>query len=117
LTNLEYPQDVIRELVDLRTQSEKGVGILAEAERKHVQLHLEAERAEALAFLEAEGTVADRTAIAKLKSIDAKQEAELAKVEVNRIKTKLKQLSEATMATQTASRMIELQFRTSNVNA
>jgi hypothetical protein len=111
---IEYPQDVIKELASLRAQSEKGVAILAEAEIKHVTLDLQAEKVEALAFLEAQGTVADRNAIAKLKSLEARQEAELAKVEVNRVKTKLRQLSEATMATQTASRMIELQWRTSS---
>lgn len=111
---IRYPEDVIRELASLRQQAEKGVIILAEAETKHVTLALEAEKAEALAFLEAGGTVAERQAVAKLKSLEARQEAELAKVEVNRVKTKLKQLSEATMATQTASRMIELEWKTSN---
>jgi hypothetical protein len=111
---IEYPQDVIKELASLRSQAEKGVAILAEAETKHVTLDLQAEKIEALAFLEAQGTVADRNAVAKLKSLEARQEAELAKVEVNRVKTKLRQLSEATMATQTASRMIELQWRTSS---
>lgn len=114
MTLIEYPQDVIKELASLRAQAEKGVGILAEAETKYITLELAAEKLEALAFLEAQGTVADRNAVAKLKSLEARQEAELAKVEVNRVKTKLRQLSEATMATQTASRMIELQWRTSS---
>jgi hypothetical protein len=112
---IEYPADVVRELLNLRQQSEKGVGVLAEAEAKQVQLALAAEREEALAFLDAQGTVADRQAVAKLASIDAREAAELAKVEVNRIKTKLKQLSEAQMAVQTSARMIELQWKTAGV--
>lgn len=114
---IETPSQVIQELLSLRSQAEKGVGILAEAEQKHVRLDLDAQRIESLAFLEAQGTVADRTAIAKIKSLEAREEAELAKVEVNRIKTKLRHLSEATMATQTASRMIELEWRTSGVES
>jgi hypothetical protein len=112
---IEYPLDVIRELSSLRQQAEKGVQVLAEAEAKQVQLTLAAEREEALAFLEAQGTVADRQAVAKLASISAREAAELAKVEVNRIKTKLKQLSEAQMAVQTSGRMVELQWKTAGV--
>lgn len=112
MTELEYPHDVIRELSNLRGMAEKGVQILADAEAKQVTLTLEADRAEYSAFLQAQGTVADRQAMAKLASIDARQAAELAKVEVSRVKVKLKQLSEAQMAVQTSARMIELQFRT-----
>lgn len=114
---IETPGQVIQELLRLRSESERGIGILAEAEQNLIRLELEAERQEFLAFLEAQGTVADRTAVSKLKAQDAREQAELAKVEVNRIKTKLKHLSEATMATQTASRMIELQWRTAGLES
>jgi hypothetical protein len=42
-------------------------------------------------------------------------EAEIARVEVNRIKTKLRQLSESLNGTQTAGKMIELQWKTAGV--
>lgn len=109
---IENPADVIRELNNLRQQAEKGVQVLADAEEKQVRLALDAERLEALSFLEAQGTVADRQAIAKVNTIEARQAAELAKVEVNRVKTKLKQLSEAQMAVQTSARMVELEWKT-----
>ena len=112
---IETPLDVVQELAAIRQQSERGVNILAEAERKAVLLDLEAEKREALAFLEAQGTVADRQAVAKIAAYEAKQQAELARVEVTRVKTKLKHLSEATMAVQTSARMIELQWRTAGV--
>ena len=112
---IEYPADVIRELASLRATSEKGVALLAEAEERLVRLELEADKQENLVFLEAQGTVADRTAISKIKSEDARLAAELARVEVNRIKLKLRQLSEALNATQTAGKMIELQWRTAGV--
>lgn len=108
---IDSPGAVVRELADLRAQSQRGVEVLAEAEIKQVNLALDAERAEFLAFLEAQGTVADRQAIAKLASLEKRQQAELAKVEVTRIKTKLKQLSEAMMSVQTSARMVELEWR------
>lgn len=112
---IEYPADVIRELATLRATSEKGIGLLAEAEEKLVRLELEADKQESLVFLEAQGTVADRNAIAKIKSEDARLDAELARIEVNRIKLKLRHLSEAMNATQTAGKMIELQWKTAGV--
>ena len=115
MSEIQYPQDVIRELASLRAQAEQGVKVLAEAETRQVMLTLEAERKEFLAFLEAGGTVKDREAIAGLESLEARQAAELAKVEVSRIKTKLRQLSEAQMAVQTSGRMVELQWKTAGV--
>lgn len=112
---IETPLDVVRELSEVRVQSERGIAILAEAEKKAALLELEAERTEALAFLEAQGTVADRTAVAKLAAHKAKQDYELARVEVTRVKTKLKHLSETTMAIQTSARMVELQWKTAGV--
>lgn len=112
---IEYPADVVRALADLRAQSEQGVKVLAEAETKQVKLELEAERVEFTAFLNAGGTVADRNAMAKLESLSAREAAELARIEVTRIKTKLKQLSEAMMSVQTTARMVELQWKTAGV--
>ena len=112
---IEYPGDVVRELNALRAQSEKGIAYLAETEAEFVRLELEADRIEALTFLDAGGTVADRQAVAKLKALEAREAAELKKVEVNRIKLKLRHLSEALNATQTAARMIELQWKTAGV--
>lgn len=115
MSDIQYPADVVRELSALRDQAERGVVVLAEAEQKYVRLSFEAERLEALTFLEAAGTVADRQAIAKIESLEARQAAELAKVEVNRVKSKLKQLSEAQMAVQTSGRMVELQWKTAGI--
>lgn len=112
---IEYPADVIRELASLRSMSEKGIALLAEAEEKFVRAELEADRQENLVFLDAQGTVADRTAIAKIKSEDTRLAAELARIEVNRIKLKLRHLSEAMNATQTAGKMIELGWKTAGI--
>ena len=115
MTEINYPADVNRELASLRTQAEAGIGYLAEAETKLVKLSMEADRIEALAYLEAGGSIPERQAVAKLKALDAKEAAELAKVEVNRVKLKLKHLSESQMNVQTQAKMVELQWRTAGV--
>lgn len=109
---METPGQVIKELNQIRLQSERGVDILAEAERKWVELSSEAEKIEASELLKAQGTVVDRQAIAKLKSSDARFQADLAKVELNRVKAKIKHLSESMMAVMAAGKLIEMEWRT-----
>ncbi len=109
---METPGQVIKELNQIRLQSERGVDILAEAERKWVELSSEADKLEASELLKAQGTVVDRQAIAKLKSSDARFQADLAKVELNRVKAKIKHLSESMMAVMAAGKLIEMEWRT-----
>lgn len=109
---METPGQVIRELEKIRQQSEKGIEILAEAERKWLELESAAEKLEASELLKAQGTVVDRQAIAKLKSADARFEADLAKIELSRIKNKIKHLSESMMALMAAGKLIEMEWRT-----
>lgn len=107
------PQNVIDELASIRSQSEKGVQLLAAAETKSIELKIEAEKIELTTFIGTNGTVADKTAIAKLAALEAKEASEKASAEVSYIKTRLKQLSESQMAVQTSARMVELQWKTS----
>jgi hypothetical protein len=112
---IEYPADVIRELNDLRTQSHAAVTELFKLERDQVEAEIEADRIEATALLAAEGTIPERQAWAKLKSLEARKAAEIAKIKVNYAKNRIRQLSEATNAVQTASRMIDLQWKVAGV--
>lgn len=112
---IESPGQVIQELAAIRAESERGLRLLHEAERKYVELDIAAEKAEARFFLDAQGTVSDRQAVAKIQSEKERLAAEIAKAEVSYIKTKLKHLSEAMMAVQTSARMVELQWKTAGV--
>lgn len=112
---IETPMDVIAELASIRAQSEKGIAVLADAEIRLVGAELMADRAEALALLDAQGTVVDRQAVAKLASQEQREIAALARAEVNRIKLKLKHLSESMMAVQTSARMVEIQWKTAGI--
>jgi hypothetical protein len=112
---IEYPQDVVRELNDLRQQSYHAVTELFKLEREQVEAEIEADKLEATALLGAEGTIPERQAWAKLKSLEARKAAEMARIKVNYAKNRIKQLSESTNAVQTASRMIELQWKVAGV--
>lgn len=109
------PDSVIQELMEIRRQSERGISLLAEAEERQIRLDLEAEKIEAQALLDNQGTVVERQAIAKLQSADARFQAALAKVEVNRIKTKLKHLSDSMMAVMHAGKMVEITYKTAGI--
>jgi len=112
MATIEYPADVIRELNNLREQSHQAVTELFKLEREQVEAEIDADRTYATQYLAATGTVAEREAWATLKSIEARKVAEIAKAKVNYAKNRMRQLSEATNAVQTASRMIDLQWRT-----
>ena len=109
---METPGQVIKELERIRQQSEKGIELLAQAETKYLELEAAADKIENSELLKAQGTVVDRQAIAKLKSAEARFEADLAKVELNRIKTKIKHLSESLMAVMAAGKLVEMEWRT-----
>ena len=113
---METPGQIVQELTQIRQQSEKGIDLLAQAEETLARLQSEAEKIEASTFLKAQGTVADRTALAKLEANNAHFEADLAKVEMNRIKTKLKHLSESQMGVMAAAKLIELEWRQTGRN-
>lgn len=112
---VDNPQQVIVELARIRAESERGIGLLRDAEEEAVRLDLAADRIENLALLEAKGTVADKEAVAELQAAEAREAAELAKVKVNYIKTKLRHLSEAQMGIQTSARMVELGWKTAGI--
>jgi hypothetical protein len=108
---METPKEVIKELERIRNQSEQGIALLAEAEIKYLELASAADRVEATELLSAQGTIVDRQAVAKLKAMDVRFEADLAKVELNRIKAKIRHLSESQMAVMAAGKLIQMEWR------
>ena len=81
------------------------------AEKKFAEAEFAAERGFNLSFMNAEGTVADRTAIAKLENGQLRLDADIARAELNRVKTKAKHLSDAGVLNATIGRQIELIFK------
>jgi len=103
--------EIIQELHRIQTEAAKGVAVLYDAECRLADAENAYEKALQLAFINAQGTVADRTAISRLQAADARLSADLAKAEFNRVKTKLKQLELAQMSVQTQSRLLETELK------
>ncbi len=108
---METPRQIISELAAIRSQSEKGIELLAAAEKKMIELELEEQRIELSTFIGTSGTVADKTAISKLAALEKRQEAAIARAEVSRIKTKISHLKDSQMAVMSAAKMVELEWK------
>jgi hypothetical protein len=112
---IKTPDSIINELVSIREQASKGIDIQYEAETNLAQAVLALDRAEASALLESQGTVVDRQAVAKLKTEPERLAVDLARAQLNRVKTRMKLLSEAQMSVQTQARMVELTYRSAGL--
>jgi hypothetical protein len=66
---------------------------------------------EAKAFLDSEGSVAERTARAKLVAADVRLSRDLAKASVNRIKTKLRVIESEIVAQSTMAKLLAAEAR------
>lgn len=109
------PDDIIKELRRINGESAKGIALLAYAERRAVELDLLADTIEAKTLIASSGNIPERQAIAKIESEQERLEAELAKAEVSRIKTKLRHLQDQQSNLQTQARMVELTWRTAGI--
>lgn len=106
------PGHIIQELQRLTAEMDKGSNALYDAECKMADAESAYDRAVSLAFINNQGTVADRQAVAKLQSVEEKLQADLARAEFNRIKVKMKTLSDQATMMAVMSKNVELQWRT-----
>jgi hypothetical protein len=105
------PAQIVEELRAIQREMEKGANALYDAEVRLADAEAAYDKAVSLSFLNSQGTVADRQAVAKLQAVDEKLKADLARAEFNRVKTKMKSLSDRATMTAVMSRNIELQWR------
>jgi hypothetical protein len=121
LSSLTEPSDftpadtmtgIVQELHRIRAEVQKGIGVLYDTECKLADAENAYERELQLAFINAQGTVADRTAISRLQASEKRLAADLAKAEWNRVKAKLKALETAQMGIQTSARLMETEMKT-----
>ena len=106
------PTHIIQELQRLTAEMDKGSNALYDAECKMADAEAAYDKAVSLAFINNQGAVADRQAVAKLQSVDQKLQADLARAEFNRVKTKMKTLSDQATMMAVMSKNVELQWRT-----
>lgn len=112
LQQTDTPLGIVAELHRIRTEVARGIAVLYDAECKLADAENAYERELQLAFINAQGTVADRTAISRLQASEKRLQADLAKAEWNRVKAKLKALETAQMGIQTSARLMETELKT-----
>ena len=105
------PSNIIKELQELTQTNRMGVDALFEAETELAEKERELDKVEATSFLESQGTVADRQALARLEAADARFERDLAKAKVNRVRTKLKGIESELIAQSTMSKLMQAEMR------
>lgn len=101
----------MRDLAELTQLNRKGVEALFEAEEVLAKAEHALDKVEAHAFLGADGSVAERTAKAKLAAADTRLERDIARASVNRIKTKLRVVESEIMAQATMSKIMQAEMK------
>lgn len=105
------PLELIGQLAELTQENRKGAEALYAAEVRLAEAEHELDTVEQRAFIAATGTVADRTALARLESADVRLQRDLRRAESNRIKMKIKGLESALMAVATQAKLIATESR------
>lgn len=103
--------EIQTQIAELIAENQKGATALFEAETRLAEAEYELDTIEQKAFIGAEGTVADRTAIARLKSSEARLQRDLRRAEFQRVKVKIKQIETALMALATQAKLIQAEVR------
>ena len=103
--------EIQRQIAELIAENSKGSTALFDAEKLLAEAEYELDTIEAKAFISAEGSVADRQAIARLKSAQVRLERDLRKAELNRIKVKVKSIETALMALATQAKLMQADLR------
>lgn len=105
------PLEIAQQIAELTKESNKGSEALYAAEMELAEAEHELDLIEAKAFIRNQGSVADRQALARLESADARLKRDVCKAKVNRIKVKIKSLESALMASATQAKLIQAEMR------
>ena len=105
------PLEIVKQISDLTAESSRGSEALYEAEVRLAHAENELDLIEQRAFIKAEGTVADRTALARLEAAESRLQRDLRKAEANRIRVKIKGLESALMAAATQAKLITTEMK------
>lgn len=105
------PSQVVQEIARLTQENSRGADALYEAEVALAEAEHHLDTVEQKAFIKNEGTVADRTALAKLESADARLQRDLRRAEHNRIKVKIKTIETSLMALGTQVKLMQAEMR------
>jgi hypothetical protein len=104
-------KDIQNELANLTAESSRGPDHLYNAMTELARLEHDLDTIEQKAFLDAQGTVADRQAIARLAAAQARFERDIAKAKLERIKLKVRVLDTNIGALQTQARLVQAEVK------
>lgn len=102
---------MVQALQELIQTNRKGSEALYDAEVELARCENQLDNVEAKAFLMATGSVAERSATAKLEAADSRLERDLAKAKVNRVRTKLKIIESEIMSHATMSKIMQAEMK------
>jgi hypothetical protein len=105
------PLEIQKQLAELTAENSKGYEALYQAEIKLAEAEHTLDTIEQKAFIRHQGTVADRTANARLEAADARLQRDLRKAEANRVRLKIKALETAIMASATQAKLIQAELK------
>lgn len=105
------PSEIARQIAELTAENNRGADALYEAEVKLAHAENELDLIEQRAFIRVQGTVADRTAIARLEAAEARLQRDLRKAEANRIRVKIKALETALIASATQAKLLQSEIK------
>lgn len=105
------PLEIQKQLAELTAENSKGYEALYQAEVALAQAEHDLDTIEQKAFIRHQGTVADRTAVARLEAGEARLQRDLRKAEANRIRMKIKALETAIMASATQAKLIQAELK------
>lgn len=109
---INSPHDVVMELSRLRSLAERGVDAVFEAEKRLAECEEELDSAYARAFLRHDGnTVALREQLATLDVSGIRLQRDIARAELNRVKLKMKSVSDAMVAVSVIAKQVEIMWK------
>lgn len=103
--------ELAQQIAELTRENSKGAEALYTAEIELAEAENELDLIEAKAFIKNQGSVADRQALARLESADARLRRDVAKAKVSRIKVKIKSLESNLMALATQAKLIQSEMK------
>lgn len=105
------PSQIVEEIARLTAENSRGAEALYEAEVALAQAEHDLDLIEQKAFIKAQGTVADRTSLARLEAADLRLARDLKRAQFNRIKTKIKTIETSLMAMGTQVKLLQAEMR------
>jgi hypothetical protein len=103
--------EIQHQIAELIQENQRGTNALFEAERLLAEAEYNLDTVEQKAYIKAQGTVADRTALARLEAAEHRLERDLRRAELNRIKHKIKSIETALMALGTQVKLMGVEAR------